>query len=195
MSNKKYFLNGDEISLILNHYDGTTIKTDKIMQLLGAKYPRWYVKRKAQEMGLARCHKQPDWNEREVEYLHKNYPRKGFIALQNGLKKINGGILRSVTGIVMKKKRLNISKRSDGFTMRMLEDLFGQDHHTIEKWIELGWLKNGKRKGTGRTERQGGDMHHFEAKDLREFVVTYPDEIDLRRVEPMTFIHLVAGLL
>jgi hypothetical protein len=78
--------------------------------------------------------------------------------------------------------------------MRMVEDLLGADHHKIERWIEHGWVKNG-RKGTNRTEAQGGDMRHFEAKDLREFIINNPDEIDLRRVEPMSFIQLVAGLM
>jgi hypothetical protein len=127
----------------------------KIVRLLGHRYPRWYVKRKAQEMGLARCHKQPDWSEKEVEYLHKHFPSKGFIAIQKGLKRINGGVLRSITGIVLKKRREGINKRSDGFTMRMVEDLLGADHHKIEKWVHFGWLQDG-RKGTERTEAQGG---------------------------------------
>lgn len=194
MSKRKHFLTDDEIKIILSFYDGTTIKTNKIMRLLGHKYPRWYVKRKAQEMGLARCHKQPDWSEKEVEYLHKFFPQKGFVAIQNGLKRINGGILRSITAITLKKRRLHINKRSDGFTMRMVEEIFGTDHHKIEKWVHLGWLQDG-RKGTERTKAQGGDMHHFRSENLRNFVINYPEEIDIRRVEKMTFIQLIAGLI
>ena len=104
MSKRKHFLTEDELKIIRDFYDGTTIKTNKIMRLIDHKYPRWYVKRKAQEMGLARLHKQPDWSEKEVSYLHKYFPSKGFIAIQNGLKRINGGILRSVIAIVLKKK-------------------------------------------------------------------------------------------
>jgi hypothetical protein len=194
LSKKKYFLTEEELKIIRDIYDGHTIKTNKIMRLLGHKYPRWYIKRKAQEMGLARCFKMPNWSPAEVEYLHENFPKKGFVAIQNGLKRINGGLLRSVTAIVLKKRRIGINKRSDGFTMRMVEDLLGADHHKIEKWVHLGWLEDG-RKGTNRTSVQGGDMHHFEAKNLRNFVINYPEEIDTRRVEGMSFIHLVAGLL
>ncbi len=194
MSKRKHFLTDDEIKIILSFYDGTTIKTNKIMRLFGHKYPRWYVKRKAQEMGLARCHKQPDWSEKEVSYLHKYFPSKGFRAIQNGLKKINGGILRSVTAITLKKRRLHINKRSDGFTMRMVEEIFGVDHHKIEKWVHLGWLQDG-RKGTERTRNQGGDMHHFKPENLRNFAINYPEEIDIRRVEKWTFIQIVAGLM
>jgi len=193
MSATKYFLSEDEKVLIGRLYDGKTTSLNKIMRLLDHHYPRWYVQRKAREMGLART-KEPDWSAKEVEYLHKNFPSKGFVAIQNGLKRLNGGVLRSVTAIVLKKKRENINKRSDGFTMRMVEDLLGADHHKIEAWVNKGWLKDG-RKGTLRIPVQGGDMHHFEAENLRDFVINYWGEIDLRRVEKFYFIQLVAGLL
>lgn len=194
MSRKIYFPTEDELKIIKNLYDGTTEKIDKIMSLLGDRYPRWYVRRLANEMGLARF-KKAIWSEREIEALHQYYPRFSFNVVARKLKNINGGTWRSPTAILLKAKRQHINKRSDGFTMRMMEDLMGADHRKIEGWIGRGWLNNGHRKGTRRTERQGGDMHHFEAKDLREFVINHPDEIDLRRVEPQSFIHLVAGLM
>lgn len=194
MSARKYFPSEDELQLIRRYYDGTTTATNKIMRLLDHRYPRWYVKRKAREMGLVRCPRMPDWSEEEVEYLHKHFPNKGFIAIQNGLKRLNGGKLRSVTAIALKKKREHINKRSDGFTMRMVEELLGADHHKIEAWVNKGWLKDG-RKGTNRTPAQGGDMHHFEAVNLRDLVINHYEEIDLRRVEKFYFIQLVAGML
>ena len=194
MSKKKYFLTEDEVRAIRDLYDGSTGRIDRIMAMVGDRYPRWYIRRIANEMGLARD-KPAYWSEAEIEYLHKNYPRKGFVALQNGFKRINGGIYRSCTAIRLKAKRISINKRSDGFTMRMVEDLLGADHHKIEKWIERGWLKNGSRKGTLRTVAQGGDMHHFESKDLRDFITSHPGEVDLRRVESESFIFLVAGMM
>lgn len=194
MSKRIYFLTPDEIRIIQDNYDGTSIRINKILRLIGPKYPRWYIRRKANEMGLSQCKKNPDWSEREIEFLHNKYPRKGWTALIKGLQRINGGIFRSPTAIQLKAKREHINKRSDGFTMRMLEELLGKDHHRIQTWIERGWLIS-SRKGTRRTEVQGGDMHHFEAKDLRAFVIAHPDEIDLRKVEPLSFIQLVAGLL
>lgn len=194
MSNKKYFPTEEDLKVIRDLYDSTTSKIDKIMSLLGDKYPRYEVRRLANLLGLARPGTK-DWSDREIEILHEFYPRYSFERLSKRLKRVNGGTYRSPTSIQIKAKREHINKRSDGFTMRMVEDLLGADHHKIDKWVERGWLKNGTRKGTNRTKLQGGDMRHFEAKDLREFVITYPDEIDLRRVEPQSFIHLVAGLM
>ncbi len=196
MSARKYFPTEDELRVIRDYYDGSTVKIGKIMRILnasGLKYPRWVIRRIAQENGWARA-KTPDSNTAEEEWLCENYPRKGWVALQNGLKKLNGGVMRSRTAIIMKKKRLHINKRSGGLTMRMMEDLLGCDHHKIERWMALGILK-AKRKGTDRTDVQGGDMWHFEPRRIREFVINNPEEIDIRRVEPMNFIHLIAGLM
>ena len=188
---KKYFPTPEEIKIVTDLYDGTSIRIDKIMRLTAHKYPRWYIKRLAGGLGLVKA-KMPDWNEEEVEYIHRNYPRKSFVAMQRALKRMNGGVHRSHTAILLKAKREHINKRSDGLTMRMMEDLMGADHHKIERWLSLGLL-TAKRKGTERKEAQGGDMWHFEPNRVREFIINNPEEIDLRRVEPLNFITLVAG--
>ncbi len=193
---KKYFLTADELAVIRDHYDGSTFKINKILRILnagGPKYPRWHIRLIAAKNGWART-KLPDWSQKEEDWLIENYPRKGIVALQNGLRRINGGVYRSPCAIVLKKKRLHINKRSDGLTMRMMEDLLGCDHHKVERWMALGLLE-AKRKGTARLPIQGGDMWHFEPRNVREFVINNPDEIDIRKVEPMSFIHLVAGLM
>lgn len=193
---KKYFLSLDELSFIRDCYDGSTLAINKILCFLnreGFKCPRWYVRRIAAENGLAKC-KKVKWNSKEEEWLAENFPKKGFMALRNGLKKINGGIGRSRTAILLKAKRIHISKHSDGFTMRMMEDLLGVDHKKIQQWISLGMLK-AKRKGTERTAVQGGDMWHFDSSKIREFIISNPDQIDIRKVEQENFIYLVAGLM
>ena len=196
MARKKYYLTEDELRIVRDHYDGSTLKINKILRILnagGPKYSRWYIRRVAANNGWARK-KERYWTAKEEEWLSERYPKKGMVALQNGLKKINGGFLRTRTAIVLKIKRLHINKRSNGLTMRMMEDLLGCDHHKIERWMALGLLE-AKRKGTDRKETQGGDMWHFEPKRIREFVINHPDQIDIRRVEPISFIHLVAGMM
>ena len=196
MSKKKYFLTEDELGVIGEHYDGSTYKINKIMRILnaaGPKYPRWHIRHIAQSNGWART-KEPNWLPAEEEWLAQNYPRKGMVAIQKGLRRINGGTLRTPTAITLKKKRLHINKRSDGLTMRMMEDLLGADHHKIARWMTLGLLK-AKRKGTERKETQGGDMWHFEILKVRKFIISNPTEIDIRRVEPVSFIHLVSGMM
>ena len=163
------------------------------MRRLDRKYQRWYFRRLALKMGLAHCARPPRWTEIEEKYLLDHYPAMGLKALRRALMALNGGTPRSFTAICLKIKRLHLlSTDGEGFTIRGICDLFGCDHHRVERWIAAGWLR-GKRRGTLRTKRQGGDQWHFDPARVRSFIVAHPEEIDVRRVEPVAFIRLVAG--
>lgn len=65
--------------------------------------PRWRITRWAIQWGLiAKQKKEPDWSEREINILRKN-ARFHPEVIQRKLKK--RGFVRSVTGIVLKRKR------------------------------------------------------------------------------------------
>jgi hypothetical protein len=49
------------------------------------------------------------------------------------------------------------------------------------------------RRGTDRTEAQGGDSYWITHKAVRDFVLRCPDEIDLAKVEKMWFLDLVTA--
>lgn len=191
---EKYFPTDEELAIIRDYYDGSSLRLGKIMRLLGRKYPRWYVRRLAQGMGLARV-KEPLWSAAEECYVAEHYPRMGLKALRRGLI-ANGHFPRSTTAIHLKIKRLGIvGADDDGFTLRGLQNFLwgGQEqHHIISRWIVNGWLK-GKRRGTLRTAKQGGDCWYFDPEWVRAFIIAHPEEIDLRLVDPVAFIRLVAG--
>jgi len=191
MNNQKFFPTEAELRIIRELYDGTTVKINIIMMRLGRKYPRWYVRRLAAQMGLART-KTPNWLPEEESYLEENYHRRLYKEIRRVLKKINGGILRTQTAVVLKARRLKVSKGAEGYTLRGVEALLGVDHHKIHQWINASWLL-AKRRGTERKKIQGGDMWYFRPEDLRTFVINHPDEIDLRRVEKFAFIEFLAG--
>lgn len=195
MARKKYFPTDVELAIIRDHYDGSSLKLNKIIRLIGRKYPRWYVRRIARDMGLAQV-KEPDWTAAEENYVSEHYPRMGLRALRTGLIR-NCGFPRSTTAIHLKIKRLGIiaADVADGFTLRGLQNFLwgGQEqHHIINRWVEKGWLK-GKRRGTLRKACQGGDYWYFDPEKLRAFIIAHPEEIDLRLVDKAAFIHLVAG--
>jgi len=188
---RKYYLSEREQKIIRDLYNGTTVKLNVIMMRLNRKYPRWYVRRAAQEMGLSRC-KEPAWNQKEVAYLLDHYHIRGYVAMRNALKSLNGGFTRTRTAIHLKTKRLRICKSSEGYTMLGMCALFGVDHHKIKEWMSKGYLR-GKQRGTNRKKCQGGDMWYFEDAWLRSFIIRHPEEIDLRRVEKNAFIGLLAS--
>ncbi len=191
----KYFPTETELKIIRDLYDGSSFRLSKIMRLIGReKYPRWYIRRIAGEMGLAKV-KEPDWTATEEAYVNDHYPNMGLKALRRGL--INNNMFpRSTTAIHLKIKRLGLlSSDGDGFTLRgLLNFLWAglEQHHIITRWIEKGWLK-GKCRGTLRTKKQGGDQWYFAPEWVRAFIIAHPEEIDLRMVDPVAFIRLVAG--
>lgn len=153
--------------------------------------PRWKISRYAVHQGwIAKQKKEPDWCVHELSILERSAhccPE----TIQRRLK--NKGFKRSVIGIVLKRKRMRFLQNLHGQSARNVAKCFGIDEHVIIRWIKLGALKARKR-GTRRTPQQGGD--HWFIKDLwiRQFVVNYISEIDIRKVDKYWLIDLLTHL-
>jgi hypothetical protein len=147
--------------------------------------PEWVVKRWAQELGLARTKEKP-WSKQEVAYLCEWMGRRNPVVIARHLR-------RTTTAVIVKSKRLKLSRVLEGYTLRQLCEAFGEDHHKIHRWIDSGMLR-GSRRGTARTETQGGDMWLFKDKDIVHFIRTYPLAFNLRKVDQLWFLELTLGL-
>ena len=55
-------------------------------------------------------------------------------------------------------KRLRIKQNLDGYSANALALAFGVDSHKVTHWIQRNMLR-ATRRGTERTERQGGDTY------------------------------------
>lgn len=179
LSGKKYFFNEASDRLIREHYDSRTATIDWLSQKIG--FPRWAIKKRARILGMARTKEKP-WSEAEIAYLEANLPRLSLAVLARKLG-------RSVTAVALKARRLGIRKKDEGYTARSLAQAFGVDAHKVVGWVELGLLK-ASRRNSGRA----GDMYFISDREVRRFVTTYPTEFDLRRVEQVWFIDLLAGI-
>ena len=73
MRERKYHLREEERELIKRKYDGRTETIDVIERELGFRYPRWFIKRMAAELGLTR-RKEPRWTEEEEAWLERPFP-------------------------------------------------------------------------------------------------------------------------
>jgi hypothetical protein len=150
----------------------------------------WKVHRRAQFLGLARASEQP-WSEAEVEILRENrfYSNK---EIQRRMRV--AGFTRSEMGILLKRKRLNLTTRNheDGYTANALAGLLNVDAHGVTRWIHKGILRADMRETT-RTDKQHGDGYWIRAREVRAFVFRFPEEIDLRKVDPVWFIALLRG--
>jgi hypothetical protein len=176
---QRYILDDRGRRLIQDIYNGTSESIDELVRLLGV--PRWKVKMWGSQMGLT--HQERFWTQEDEDYLTRNLHRKslGDIAKHLGRTKVS---------VKLKAKRLGVNKcGQEGYTMRGLCLALGCDHHKVERWLEYGWLK-----GTHRhTERTTGDVWLFVDRDIRNFVMQHPLEVDPRRMDWLWMVDLLAG--
>jgi len=151
--------------------------------------PRWKITRYAQTQGwVARQKKAPYWSEEEVRQLQV-FARYSPAVIQRKMRE--KGHHRSINAIVLKLRRLNMRQNIHGHSARDVARCFGVDIKTITRAINLGYLK-ATRRGTARTEQQGGDMYYILDEYIRQYVFDYLSEIDLRKVDKYWFVDLIA---
>jgi hypothetical protein len=150
-------------------------------------WPKYKINRRAAELGLAHV-KEPVWAPAELVILQEH----GYLGVDAIVRKLAAaGFHRTRTGVLLKRKRLQLTARHlGGYTGNALAQLFGVDNHKVYQWIECGLLP-GARRETCRTERQGGDSYWIRREAVRAFLYDHPDEYDLAKVEKWWFLGLL----
>lgn len=164
--------------------DRTALKS--VSHRLG--WSRSAVCKRGAELAVTRAKERP-WTSKEEELLE----RFGHLA-PSGIQRqlAAAGSFRSVAAIQIKLNRNRIKQNLEGYSANSLALALGVDVHKILMWIRRGLL-SAERRGTNRTEIQGGDMWWISDRALKRFILHAPDEIDLARVEKMWFLHLLTG--
>lgn len=150
--------------------------------------PQWALKKRARDLGLART-KELHWSERELEILAR-YAWMSDERIRLKLKA--AGFVRSVTGIHLKLKRMGFKHDGNFYSANSLAQGLGIDSHAVTRWIRSGHLK-AKLRGTARTEQQNGDIYLIHEKDVRQFILAHPTDIDLRKVDQLWFLDLITN--
>jgi hypothetical protein len=73
-----------------------------------------------------------------------------------------------------------------------LADALGVDVKKVLRWIHRGILR-AERRGTERLPQQGGDIWWIPDASVRKFILNFPGEIDLARVEKIWFLNLLTN--
>jgi len=149
-------------------------------------WPRYAVVRRGAELGVSRTKERP-WREEEEEILQR-CGHQPLSAIQRAL--AGAGFQRSLTAIRVKMTRLHIKSNLDGYSACSLATAFGVDTHKVLAWIRRGLLR-ADRRGTNRSEAQGGDTWWIPRREVKRFVMAAPEEIDLARVEKFWFLDLL----
>lgn len=153
--------------------------------------PRWWVSKRARNLGLVIPHKkEPPWTARETE-LMKQVPlhdpdRCAEIFRENGFS-------RSPTAIMVRAKRLDLSRRyRDTMSATAVSKILGIDSKGVTAECISGRLKAEKRP-TRRLSQQGGDPWSITPSNLRAYIIEHLEKVDLRKVDKFAFVQIVAG--
>ena len=153
---------------------------------------RWWLSRAIVKLGLsmpART-KEPPWSEAENALMAKvplhDPPACARIFRAHGFS-------RTPTAIMVRAKRLNISRRfRGGLSAGQASKLLGVDSKYFTTRCISGEIK-ATRRGTARLPQQGGDAWVIERADLRQWILENLANVDIRKVDKFEFVDLLVG--
>jgi hypothetical protein len=151
--------------------------------------PKHTLLRHATRFGLThQQRKEPPWSDAENALMTKvplHSPEKAAQIFREH------GFNRTATAIVVRAKRLNLSRRyKETLSATAVAKILGLDNKTVTVWCIQGLLKASKRP-TRRLPQQGGDPWSIERADLRQFVIDQLASIDIRKVDKVEFVDLL----
>jgi len=180
----KHYWTDEERDIVRREYDGHNFTALKIANKLGVTFNA--VKGQVTKMGIA-VDKSRDWTAGETEILRELITQYSPLTIARRLK-------RSVNSVVVKSKRLRLSRRArDGwFTKKEVCEIFGVDHRKIQRYIDSGELKacwHTERK----PQKNGMAMWHIKSKDLKEFIKKNIGDFQGRNVDLVMIVWLLNG--
>ncbi len=185
MPNKKWFWT-EAMDALLRRMYAPTVKGRSQEIAYRLRMPRWAVNRRAVALGLSRPKDRP-WTAQEEAHLEGNFHHVSVKALARKLG-------RSPTAVKLKAKRLGARKYGEGYTALSLAEALGVDPHWVLARIRSGKLRASHRH-TDRTAQQGGDSWLMTDEAVVDFLREHPYDVDLRKVDSLWFMDLIAPYL
>jgi hypothetical protein len=183
---KKYEATPEIVEYLKKFYKGSPRERGRATRILARErnLPRWWVVRTAQKLGLGYPMKRKNWNAKEIEWLEEHI---GELSAE----RLAAHLGRSVNSVVLKIKRLHLSRRvrRGWFNMRDMEKGFGEGHRRIYEWIRRGWLH--AERDTRIAGSSGMPFWKFTVDAVREFIWNHPTEFDLKKADQAWFLLLV----
>lgn len=188
MPQLKYIFTSEQDALITEVYKTKTGRGEvrdlsKLMNI-----PRWKITKRARNIGaFIPLKKAENWSAPEIEIL-KEHAHKQPECIMRHLRR--AGFDRTSTSIILKRKRLDLLSNLEGYSATGLAKCFGVDIKMITGWIGKEYL-SGERRGTARTEKQGGDNWYIKKSAVRSFLFNYIELVDFRKIDKFWMIDLV----
>lgn len=103
---------------------------------------------------------------------------------------------RSINGVTVRSKRLNISRRARNgwFTKTEVCEILGVDHKWIQNRIDSGALKASWHNPDMKPGKLGAACWEILEEDLRHYIRTYPQELTGRNIDVITVVDILCGV-
>jgi hypothetical protein len=173
---RKYDWTPERDQILKDHYKNNP--TDIATRFFPG-WPKFAIAHRAQQLGLCRVKEKP-WTKAEDQFIREHAGVHTPHWMRQQLR------TRTVTAIVVRLRRLQISRRiqADGLTLR--QQAIGVDHRQI-----AAWWKSGRLKGTYRTNSHEHERYEFQESDIAQFVLDNPSSFRLDRVDQAWFMTLM----
>ena len=161
---------------------------DYLNRLTGGSITGIGVRGQIQVMGIARSDDRHPWSLEEDDKLRELI--QSFCP-----RKVARKMHRSINSVVVRSKRLNISRRcrNGWFTKSEVMEILGHDHRWIQRRIDSGALPASYHYGF-RPGQLGGSAWHIDEKDLKKFIKTYPEELVGCNIDIITIVDIISGV-
>lgn len=133
--------------------------------------------------------KSPPWTPEEDAALEK-YAR--YCIEKISVKMRQDGFNRTNTAIAIRLKRKRLLSNLDGYSATQLSECLGIDAKSVTRLIQQNKLRAEKR-GTARTEKQGGDAWWIKPRYIRNYLMDYIGEIDMRKIDRFWFVDMLCN--
>lgn len=138
-----------------------------------------WLKQQAASLGLVKNQKRHEWPP-EADEIVRTHEGLGPKQTQRYLER--AGFKYPLSCVASRLYYLGVSaNRDDGMTANDIAKMLDVDHHVVSRWIRLGALKTRRRDNAKGQEYQ---KHWISHRAIRDFLVNYHSEWDMRRIRP-----------
>ncbi len=182
----------EERAIIRRDYKHSRASCQQLAEYLsretGDRITAFAVRGQVTSMGIAKSDDRHPWNLEEDAKLMELIPT---FCPRVVARKMH----RSINSVVVRSKRLNISRRvrNGWFTKNELMEILGHDHKWIQRRIDSGALK-ATYHYDHRPSQKGGSAWHIEEKDLKRFIKTYPEDLVGCNIDIITIVDIISGV-
>ncbi|MBA7651997.1 hypothetical protein ES703_59826 [subsurface metagenome] len=182
----------EERAIIRRDYKHSRASCQQLAEYLsretGDRITAFAVRGQVTSMGIAKSDDRHPWTPKEDAKLMELIPT--FCP-----RVVAKMMHRSINSVVVRSKRLNISRRvrNGWFTKSELMEILGHDHKWIQRRIDSGALE-ATYHYDHRPTQKGGSAWHITEKALKKFIKTYPEELVGCNIDIITIVNILSGV-